>query len=169
MKGPPAKRLILGTCIALCVVLMLLLVFPSYVAAGIAPPLVRAKARRVLAAARTPDELHQAVGSLGRFFPLEDGSWVAVRYRDSHTAGYSCAVALDSGGGWFYSSRHFCGRFQHYDVIQKKTRELAAAMGDDEVALQAALREKDKDLYDLAAAKTLSAARSQLLNMGFSQ
>lgn len=130
----------------------------------------RVKARRVLAAAKTPDELRAAVGSLGRLFDLEDGSWVAVRYSDSHASpGYSCAVALDSNGKWFYSSRHFCGRFQLYDRNEKQTRKLAAALGNGEAAVQDALRKHDEELYELAIADTLEAARAQLLRIGFSE
>jgi hypothetical protein len=170
MTGPFTRRVIVATGIAFCLALMVVVVFPGYFAAVTGPPLARAKARRVLAAAKTPDELRVAVGSLGRLFPLNDGSWVAVRYTDSHAyPGYSCAVGLDSGGHWFYSNRHFCGRFRIYDQVQNQTRDLAAALGADEAAVQASLRGHDKELYDLATASTLIAARSQLLKIGFSE
>jgi hypothetical protein len=170
MKGLATKQVLVAAGIVLCLALLCVFVFPGYVAAAVGPSLERAKSHRVLAAAKTPDELRAAVGSWGRFFPLKDGSWVAVRYRDSHPyPGYSCAVALDSDGHWFHSSRHFCGRFRNYDQIQKQTRQLATALGDEDAALQKALSENDRELYDLATANTLAAARSQLLKIGFSE
>jgi hypothetical protein len=170
MTRATTKRLLVATGMVLCLALIVLFVFPGYVAAVIAPPLDRAEARRVLTAAKTPEDLRKAVGSLGRLFVLRDGSWVAVRYTDSHAyPGYSCAVAVDSGGRWFYSSRHFCGRFRIYDRIERRTRELAAAVGDDEATVQRALRRQDEELYDLATAATLDAARAQLLKIGFSE
>jgi hypothetical protein len=156
--------------ISACLGLLAVVVFPGHVAAVVGPPLDRAKAHRVLAAAKTPDELRTSVGSLGALFPIRDGSWVAVRYTDSHAyPGYSCAVALDSGGHWFHSCRHFCGRFRNYEQTEKRTRELASPLGHDEAAVQAALRKQDEELYDLASAATLDAARANLLKIGFSE
>jgi hypothetical protein len=156
--------------ITVCLALLAVVIFPGYVAAVVGPPLNRAKAHRVLSAAKTPDELRKAVGSLGALFPLRDGSWVAVRYTDSHAyPGYSCADALDSSGRWFRSSGHFCGRFRVYQQNEERTREVAAARGDDPATAQAALREQDEELYDLATAATLDAARAVLLKMGFSE
>lgn len=70
----------------------------------------RRESINVLKAVRSTSELTNAVGSLGLFIPLTNGAWIAIRYRDSHGGGIrSCAVARDSGGGWFESERHFCG------------------------------------------------------------
>jgi hypothetical protein len=174
MKRPSAKRalfnkrLLFVTGMVLCLTFISVLVFSGYVAAVVGPPLDRAKAHRLLTAAKSLTELRIAVGSLGRVFVLGDGSWVAVRYTDSHAyPGYSCAVALDSGGHWFYSSQHFCGRFRIYTQTEKRTREFASALGDDEAIVRTRLREQDQELYSLASAATLDAARSQLLEIGF--
>ena len=162
------KRLLFVTGMVLCLTFVAVLVFSGYVAAVVGPPLDRAKAHRLLAAAKSPTDLKTAVGSLGRVFVLGDGSWVAVRYTDSHAyPGYSCAVALDSGGHWFYSSQHFCGRFRIYAQTEKRTREFGSAHGDDEATVQRALRDQDQELYALASAATIDAARTQLLEIGF--
>ena len=153
----------------LCLVVIAAVILPGPIAAIVGPPLDRAKARRVLGAAKTPEELRRAVGSLGKVFMLKDGAWVAVRYTDSHSAGYSCAVALDSGGRWLYSSRHFCGRFGYFDPLEKRTRELAAALGETAAELDAALKKQAGDLYGLATAATLDVARAELLKIGFSE
>ena len=54
-------------------VIMLIIVFSGQLGAAIGPPLDRAKAHRLLAAAHTPDQLRAAVGSLGRVLHLTQG------------------------------------------------------------------------------------------------
>ncbi len=109
---------------------------------------------RVLARAQTPDELEEAVGHLGVVLHTWDGGWIAVRYRDTHAGPiWSSAVARDSGGRWFVSSHHFCGRFMGYRQDREKGRptdwcpELAAIEGCD----------------------TLDAARGLLLGLVFAE
>jgi hypothetical protein len=169
MKRFSTKRLVaLG--VVLCLALLAVVIFPGFVAAVFGPPLDRAKAHRVLAAAATPEELRKAVGLLGALILLGDGSWIAVRYTDSHAyPGYSCAVALDSDGQWFSSTRHFCGRFSSYEQNKKRAQDLRAALGHDEEAMQKALHAQDEELYNLATAATLDEARTKLLRMGFSK
>jgi hypothetical protein len=144
--------------------------FPGFVAAIVGPPLDRIKARRVLSRARSPEELRAAVGSLGAFFPLRDGSWVAVRYTDTHAApGYSCAVAYDSGGQWLYSNHHFCGRFRLYFQIENQTRRLATALGESEEQILQSMSRTAPEMFALANATNPVAARKQLLTMGFTK
>ncbi|MFA6544647.1 MAG: hypothetical protein WCS99_09500 [Limisphaerales bacterium] len=170
MTRPSTKKVIKIAAIVVCVLILLLVVFPGYVAAVVGPPLDRIQARRAFSRAKTPEELRGAVGHWGAFFPLRDGSWVAVRYTDTHAApGYYCAIAHDSGGQWFYSSHHFCGRFRIYFQFEKRTRELAAATGDTEAEVQSSLSRHDAQMFGLATATNLAAARAQLLTMGFSQ
>ena len=81
----------------------------------------RRESVRVLAAARSTGELTNAVGNLGVFIPLTNGAWIAIRYRDSHGGGIrSCAVARDSGGEWFESSRHFCGSLSYWPRLKEE-------------------------------------------------
>ena len=170
MTRPSTKKAIKIAVIVVCVLILLLVVFPGFFAAVVGPPLDRIQARRALSHAKTPEELRMAVGQLGAFFPLRDGSWVAVRYTDTHAApGYSCAVAHDSGGQWFYSSHHFCGRFRIYVQVEQQTRELAEVTGDTEAQVQSSLSRGDMQMFGLAAATNLAAARAQLFTMGFSQ
>lgn len=104
----------------------------------------------VLAAAGSPAELREAVGHLGIVFEVRGGGWAAVRYRDSHAApGWSSAVARDSGGGWWVSREHFCGRF----AIHRQLRE----RGDEGLA----------DLRAVEEAGSLEAARAALAAIGF--
>jgi hypothetical protein len=75
---------------------------------------------RILARAKTPDELNEAVGNLGIVFRTQDGGWLAIRYRDTHGGGIvSSSVARDSEGRWFVSSHHFCGKFQGYRMAKE--------------------------------------------------
>ncbi len=81
---------------------------------------IRAEHRsiQVLRAANSTAELREAVTPLGIFLQFPDGSWVAIRYRDSHAGllwnGNSSAVALFSDGSWYRSHHHFCGHFLVY-------------------------------------------------------
>jgi hypothetical protein len=111
---------------------------------------VEAESFARLAAARGPAELGEAVGPLGVVLQVPGGAWIAVRYRDSHAApGWSSAVARDSGGGWFVSREHFCGRFQGHRL----RREQGEA--------------GDLGLVAVERAEGLEAARAGLVAMGF--
>ena len=65
----------------------------------------------VLTRATSAQQLEEAVKPYGVFVQATDGSWVAVRYRDTHYFSLiqSLAIAKDSGGRWFACDRHFCG------------------------------------------------------------
>lgn len=168
MKRSLYSRALVALGIILGLALLVVIAFPGYLAAVLGPPLDRAKAHRVLIAAKTQDQLQEAVGSLGAVFLLQDGSWIAIRYTDSHAyPGYSCAVALDSNGHWFYSRHHFCGRFRIYQQTEKRLRQLAVAGGDDESSIDEDLKAHDPELHALATAATLEAAHAQLRAMGF--
>jgi hypothetical protein len=90
------------------------------------PEEARTHAVKVLANARTAQELRKAVGGLGVLLVCQDGSWIAIRYDDSHEANsfWSCALAFDSDGNWYESNYHFCGNLGGY----LGTRESYAAM-----------------------------------------
>jgi len=168
VKGWKLKKLITVVAVAVGGFIICFFLFPGCVVAVVGPPLDRIKARRALSTAKTPEELRAAVGRLGAYFPLRDGSWVAVRYTDTHAApGYSCAVARDSGGQWFYSSRHFCGRFRIYFKLENQTRRLATALGESEEQIRQSMARTAPEMFALANATNLVAARAQLLAMGF--
>jgi hypothetical protein len=83
----------------------------------------RADSISVLKTAESTNQLTDVVGPVGLFLALTNGSWIAIRYVDSH-GGWalylpwpvinSCAIAKDSGGGWFESDRHFCGNLKYW-------------------------------------------------------
>jgi hypothetical protein len=103
----------------------------------------------VLAAAGSPAELREAVGHLGVLLEVR-GGWVAIRYRDSHAApGWSSAVARDSGGAWWVSREHFCGRFAIHRQLRERGEEGSA------------------DLRAVEDAGSLKAARAALVEIGF--
>ncbi len=87
---------------------------------------IEAESFVLLSAAGTPDELREAVGDQGDFFLLSDGEWLAIRYCDVHTAPYgsSSGVAVDSGGNWWVSYHHFCGRFR---IFRRQAERFANA------------------------------------------
>jgi hypothetical protein len=106
---------------------------------------------RILAQARPGEELAQAVGDLGVVLRLRDGGWVAVRYRDCHAGSlWSSAVARDSGGTWFVSSVHYCGRFEIYRAWREQPERWPG----------------DRELRDLEAGD-LDSARGALESLGF--
>jgi hypothetical protein len=64
----------------------------------------------MLADAESPEDIRNSVGPLGTVLVLQDGSWIAIHYRDSHgLVPWSYAIALDSAGQWYESDRHYCG------------------------------------------------------------
>jgi hypothetical protein len=116
----------------------------------------RAEARsfQVLAKAQTPAELQEAVDYLGIVFHTRDGGWIAVRYRDLHSHPiWSSSVARDSGGHWFVSTHHFCGRFQGY----RQDRESATPTG------------LCPELAAIDRCDTLDEARELLVGLGFEE
>lgn len=66
---------------------------------------------QALTAAENHQQLEEAVKPNGVLVYAKDGSWVAIRYRDTHYLSpiQSLAIAKDSGGRWFSCERHFCG------------------------------------------------------------
>lgn len=91
---------------------------------------------RELAAASNAAELREACyrKSLGTIFSFDDGSWIAVSYRDSHGgAGFSSAIALDSKGRWYSSEFHFCGMFLGLRAQQAERYELGVLLSENRV------------------------------------
>jgi hypothetical protein len=71
---------------------------------------------RALRGAVTQQDLGAAVTRLGILLEFPDESWMAIRYRDSHSWSVkSSAVVRCSDGSWYRSGHHFCGEFQIYE------------------------------------------------------
>jgi len=133
---------------------------------------VRRESLSALATASSSNELRQAVGDLGIFIPIRDGSWIAIRYRDSHAGRIaSLAIARDSGGGWFESDVHFCGAFNAYNHERQSLDEIRselARLGETDTNMTSRARSEIFVALDtIYAARSLQAARQPLLKLGF--
>jgi hypothetical protein len=162
------KRILLGLLAVL--LLLLLLVF-------VVEPMtwhwrVRRESIATLSAAKTTNELQQAVGGLGIFIPIRDGSWIAIRYRDTHAGRIaSLAVARDSGGSWFESDYHFCGAFAGYRHERRSMEEIRselAKLGETDTNLTTRARSDTAAALDATySAASLEDGRQQLSKLGF--
>jgi hypothetical protein len=141
-------------------------------------PWTRNDSIRILTAAQTKNDLKQVL-SWGAFIPLTNGSWIAIRYRDSHLGGiFSCAVARDSGGGWFESDRHFCGSLSGFwselKIREGMTKEEMLAADIRPLTNLVYLGRSDyshvptiDELEPIALAPDLESARRELVRVGF--
>ena len=131
----------------------------------------RRESVRVLASAQSASELTNAVGYLGWFVQLTNREWIAIRYRDTHSGFVgSSAVARDSGGGWFESERHFCGRFHYWPLLKEQVqgdeelRKLMPELFTNSIPLPA---EDYRELIAIESASDLASARLALEKIGF--
>lgn len=130
---------------------------------------VQQRAHKLLAEAKTPEAARELVGPLGAFFTLADGSWIAIHYRDRHgLLSYSCATIRDSRGRWFYSTRHFCGRFAAYRQREAELKKSPQGQAQTEDASRQ-LKRLDPELFSLATSPTLESAGTQLFQLGFTE
>jgi len=120
----------------------------------------------ILRDASGPDELRDAVGSQGHFFFLSEEAWIAVRYSDSHNyhAFASSAVAVDSGGNWWVSHEHFCGRF---NMFRKQLARVANAKDAEMREYEIHRLESYSQLNALQNSESLDAAHVMLRELGF--
>jgi hypothetical protein len=156
------SRTAIAIIVALLAGLVCFFVFPFW-----RPMVWRSQSVKALSAANDETALREAVGSLGVFIPVKDGSWIAIRYTDSHS-GYifSMAIARDSGGQWFESKYHFCGEFRFFDQWVRAQSQPA----DSAERLNAAayvFDDEHGDLRDIFNAPNLPKARAALLRAGF--
>ena len=128
----------------------------------------RQEALTILSAAKTTYEVEQAVGNLGIFIPLRDGSWIAIRYRDTHR-GYlaSLAIARDSGGNWYESDHHYCGEFIAYKHDRRESEELHSEPAEPGEVATNARSESFAALDAVFNAPSLEVGRQRLLKLGF--
>ena len=125
---------------------------------------------RLLEAAQTTNELAQAVGYLGLFLSFPDHSWMAIRYRDSHSCGVnSMAVARDQGGKWFHADRHFCGYLSAYPKIIEMQLSIQRDVAVGRRSSAPYLMEGFEEIHTLATSPNLATARTNLLALGFTE
>ena len=130
----------------------------------------RKESIHVLETAQTEDELAHAVGRLGIFLTFPDDSWLAIRYRDTHQGTVICsAVAHDSGGAWFESSHHFCGRFMRYPDAVERQKEAEKEIEKLGETFTVDYLVGFEDIHHLATAPDLETARTHLVSLGFRQ
>jgi hypothetical protein len=121
---------------------------------------------RILASAKSTEDLTAAVRPLGLFLTFPDKSWMAIRYSDMHGWSIrSVALVRDSGGQWFESHHHFCGMLAVYREkyeMQRTRREL----GDTE-DVKFLSHSSYNGIHAVAESKNLEEARKQLLKIDF--
>lgn len=132
---------------------------------------VRKGSVSILRAAQSTNELRDAVGYLGIFIPQQNGSWIAIRYRDTHAGRVeSLAIARDSGGGWFESTNHFCGTFLIYQREQAREEALRVELSrigePDAGNISSNRSERMRILDEMHAATSLDDGRKGLLKLG---
>ena len=91
---------------------------------------------------------------------------------------FSYAVARDSGGGWFESERHFCGRFQYWPRLKEQVQaeEEQRKLTPDWFTNRVALADEDgghfpsyRELMAVESAPDLEHARRALEKIGFKE
>jgi hypothetical protein len=113
---------------------------------------------RLLSEAATPEALAKALGR-GMMIYRPDGTWIAIRYSDSHGPTLnSLAIAKDSGGKWHESNYHFCGAFRSHQRLGEMADQSNEIDGSDEIGAH---------INKLYTAETLEAARKSLRDLGF--
>lgn len=156
------KRKVKYAALAFLFCFVLLFAYVVWGSLFIAPFFARREARRLLSTASSPQQLQEAIGSLGAYYPFPDGSWLAIRYRDSHAGGiWSLAVARDSGGNWYESREHFCGAFR----IVPRLQQVAAEAGEPFHPTD----ERSRWLFELSSSPDLQTARQRLTSRYFVQ
>lgn len=134
----------------------------------------RSRSIAKLAGATSIEELDKVTSGLGVHLRLSDGSWIAIRYWDSHalTNFYSCAVALCSDGSWYESDWHFCGTLRQYT---DRTRTFTEAGADDSltgtertsVSSGSFAQEPARTLQRIERASSLNEAKGLLVSLRF--
>lgn len=125
-------------------------------------PRVEHDAVAELAACTTRSEFDDAVGDLGVVLDIADGSWIAIRYDDSHYYCYSSATSLDSEGYWYRSREHFCGLFSTYRQVRADIE-----ICDDETLVPYLQKRYPESVREIENQRRLLDARSKLTDIGF--
>lgn len=163
-RGRVARRLLTVAALSVGIVAVPVawMAFSSAAAARAA----RLESIELLAGAPTVDALDEAVGPLGVVLRLADGSWIAIAYRDSHSAAnyFSSSVALCSDGTWLESDEHYCGELGGYRSMRRQARELSNA-GIDASSFDEFFA--GQRLTSVESAPDLAHAKTQLLDLGF--
>lgn len=142
----------------------------------------RTEAIARLKAAESEAQLREAIGGLGLYLQSTNGWWMAIRYRDSHAGGiWSVAVAKDSGGQFYESHHHYCGKLPAFgrdlegysqlwkSAAEQQNPELRKQWFQDADQLQGEIKRRFPELLRVAQATNLAEARVQLQKAWFSR
>jgi len=125
------------------------------------------ESERILRNVHNLERARKVVGPLGIVFAFPDGSWIAIRYRDSHGGvGWSKAVAVDSTGQLYESDVHYCGAFVIYRQEKQMWKQICEATGNEgqtDLQFSGLLGQIDA----LASCPNLRLARKKLVSLGF--
>jgi hypothetical protein len=90
------------------------------------PKRARHDAVKALTSTNSTNKLAALKGTFGKFFSFDDGSWLVVRYKDTHSGFVgSYALTRDSDGKWLESKYHFCGMLGYLDKGAARDARLA--------------------------------------------
>jgi hypothetical protein len=131
---------------------------------------------QALKAARSEQELRNAVKPYGLLVVCSNSGWLAIGYRDRHGGGiHSVSIAHDSDDRWFHSERHFCGSLSqipglHEQLIEAKSLNALAEAKDGQHLVASRQNSADEaGLLALYSAPNLVSAREQLQKIGFTE
>jgi hypothetical protein len=125
----------------------------------------------VLSKSQSHEQLEEAVKPYGVLVYAKDGSWVAIRYRDTHYTSpiQALAIGKDSGGRWYSCDRHFCGWLTAF--ARERARGLSPDLLKDGFPMTGG--RKGQVGYDrmeaLFSAADLKSLRDALMQMDFQE
>jgi hypothetical protein len=119
---------------------------------------------QVLQQVQTTNELAQVVGDLGVFLTFQDGSWMAIKYSDSHAGRVvSSAIIRDSEDQWYSSDYHFCGYFTVYKERVEAAKRIENLTDEDlSKGANSLAMAGFEDIHQLIISPDLKTARKNL-------
>ena len=145
----------------------LLLAYVFFIAPFIWRSKNRSESIAVLKQAIGPEQQEHIAGESGLAVTYPDGSWLTIRYRDTHGGPVSSiAIAHDSAGGWHESTEHYC-------ALLGSARDIAAGRNGMRIPEPPPPEAKgsrywDSNLAAILNSKTLNEATHHLRQLGFS-
>ena len=161
------KRIIKTGFFAIIALIGLLLVYTFLIEPVIWRSKNRSELIAILKQAIGPDQQEPIAGGTGLAVTYPDGSWLTIRYRDTHAGSVSSiAIAHDSAGGWHESTEHYC-------ALLGAARDIAAGRNGIRIPEPPPPEAKGRHYWssNLAAivnSETLNEATHHLKQLGFS-
>lgn len=119
---------------------------------------------QVLQQAQTTNEIAQVLGDLGVFLTFQDGSWMAIKYSDSHAgSAVSSAIIRDSEDQLYSSDYHFCGSFIVYPEKIESAKRIENLTDEDlNKGANSLIMTGFEDIHKLIISPDLKTARKNL-------